>query len=88
MLVEKLIKELKKLPKGTDVCLYDWRKNLNNDVGDGSSAGIHPEFDIELQKLEGDELNYYEERHERKFVPWIAITFDNDDYNDDGTKDE
>lgn len=86
MKVEKLIEELQKLPKGTNVAIYDWRRNLHEDSGDGSHAGIYPEFDVSLQKLEGDEAAYYKERHDKDFKPWISISFENEDYNDDGTK--
>lgn len=84
MLVEKIIEELQKFPKGTEVCLYDWRKNLRNDVGDGSSEGIYPDFDIELRTLKSDEAEFFKEMHDQEFTPWIAIGFNNSDYNEDG----
>jgi hypothetical protein len=84
MLIENLIEQLQKLPKGTNVCLYDHRKNMGDDSGDGSSAGIYPEFEISLMDLEPDEIEFLKEQHDRDFVPWVAIAFDNDDYDEDG----
>ena len=42
---EKLIEELSKLPDGLEVYLFDWRKNLADDLGDGSNAGV-VHFDV------------------------------------------
>ena len=84
MLIEDLIKELEKFPKGTQVCLFDWRKNLHDDYGDGGNSGIYEDFSLSLEKLEGDELEFYKEQNDKEFIPWISITFDSDDYNDEG----
>lgn len=84
MLVEELIQKLQSFPAGTKVCVYDYRKNLGDDIGDGSSAGIYSDFDVELHKLEPDELEYYKEQNDKNWVNWIAIAFANEDYDDDG----
>lgn len=81
---EKLIKELQKLPDGVEVCVFDWRKNLGDDSGDGSSAGLYPEFDVEFHQLEGDEAKWYKEEHGKKYKPFISLGFGNDDYDNDG----
>lgn len=81
---EKLIEELQKLPDGVEVVVFDWRKNLSEDSGDGSSAGIYPEFDVELHKLEGDEAEFYKEQHDKDFVPFASLSFASDDYDDAG----
>ena len=47
MIKEKLIKELQKLPAGTNVVIADYKKNLAADMGEGSSEGLYPEFKIE-----------------------------------------
>jgi hypothetical protein len=81
---EKLIEQLQMLPDGVEVILFDWRKNLSEDSGDGSSAGIYPEFDVELHQLEPDEAEFYKEQHDEDFKPFAALGFGNDDYDDDG----
>lgn len=81
---EKLIEQLQKLPGGIEVCIYDWRKNFGDDDGDGSGTGVYDKFDIAIVSLEPDEAEYFADRHEREFVPWAAMGFNNEDYNDDG----
>jgi hypothetical protein len=81
---EKLIEELQKLPDGIEVVVFDWRKNLSEDDGDGSGAGIYPEFDVEFHQLEPDEAEYFKERNDKDFVPFISLGFKSDDYDDDG----
>lgn len=83
MLVENLIEELKKIPKGTNVLILDYKKNLGDDDGDGSSAGIY-DFEIDLHELTPDELEFYNERHDTEFKPWVAFAFENPDYDEDG----
>ena len=81
---EDFIKMLQdKLPDGIEVCLFDHRKNMHDDSGDGSSEGVYPEFEAEVITLGGpDEEAHYKEQNGKDFVPWAAITFDNDDYED------
>lgn len=83
MLVETIIEQLQKMPTGTEVCLYDWRMNISDDIGDGSSIGIYSNFEISLQTLEAE---FYNNKEDRSLVPWVAISFKNNDYNDDGFK--
>ena len=82
-LIEKL-NELQKTHPNVNVSLLDWRKNLGDDVGDGSSVGVYDEFDFEIIKLDGEEAKFYEEQNDKQFVSWLAISFENDDYNEDG----
>ncbi len=87
MKIEKLIDELTKLQKkfpNINVSLFDWRKNLGDDCGDGSFEGFYPEFDISVMKLEGEEADFYREQNDKEFIPWISIGFVNDDYNEEG----
>ncbi len=72
MEVGKLIEELKKLPKGAEVCLVDWRKNLHHASDEYAGEGIMTEFNVE-----------YIEEYVNK--PFIAIQFINDDYQKDGS---
>ena len=84
MLVENLLEHLQKIPKGTNVCIYDWRKNLGDDIGEGSSEGIYADFEISMVNLEAEEAEFFKEQHDKEFTPWLAISFENVDYNDDG----
>ena len=45
---EQLIQKLQELPDGIEVCVYDFKLNIQEASGDGSGAGIYPNFDIEL----------------------------------------
>lgn len=74
---EELIEKLQKLPEGIEICVFDWRKNLNDDCGDGSSVGVYPEFEIEL--ISKDSIP-------KGNKPWVAFNIENDDYNEDGTQ--
>jgi hypothetical protein len=75
---EVLIKALQKLPKGAEVCIYDWRKNLHNDTGDGSGVGVYPDFEIEISGMEDAMTDGIE--------PFAVMTIYNDDYDDNGMK--
>lgn len=85
MLVENLIDQLMQFRKGTNVCLYDVRKNMADDIGVGSSAGVYPDFEISMMELGPDEQEYYKEQNGKEHIPWIAISFENDDRDPDGS---
>ena len=72
MLKEDLIKKLQELPAGTNVCLFDGRKNSHHSGEDpsGNSDGIYPDFKVELE-TDG-------------IPPFISLSFDNDDYSENG----
>lgn len=78
-----LIEQLQQFPPDMEVNIFDWRKCALDDTGDGSSAGVYGDFEVEKIELENDEAEYYEEQHEKKFVPWIAIGFVNEDYDNE-----
>lgn len=76
MTKEELIKKIQdNIPDGAEVVIFDWRKNLGDDVGDGSSAGIYKDFDIE---------HFTEKEIEDGCIPFSALVFNNDDYSDEG----
>lgn len=72
---EKLLKLLSKLPKDSEVCIVDWRKNLHNANDEPQGNGIEPKFAVVFMK-------------EDVSMPFIALQFENDDYNEDGTPNE
>lgn len=89
MIVEQLIEELQKMPPGTNVCIFDWRKSLANDPGDGTSGngeGIYSDFYIEMMELGPDEAEFHKEINDTEYVAWLAIGFENDDYTEEGEK--
>jgi hypothetical protein len=73
MKVEQLIAELQKLPAGTEVVIFDGRKNLFHEDGDGSSVGFYNDF-----YLFQDETII----HRDGVTPLAALSFENEDYND------
>ena len=79
---ELLIEELQKLPDGIEVCVFDHRKCMHDDSGDGSSEGVHPEFNVEVISIEPEEVEHYKEHHGKDFIPWAALSFENDDYEE------
>jgi hypothetical protein len=79
---EKLIEELEKLPDGIEVCIFDYRKNLANDIGDGSSEGVYSDFEISVESLEGEEAEWYREQHNEEFIPWASLCFDNFEFEE------
>ena len=85
MKVSELIKKLQEFPQELDIKIFDWRKNLNEDFGDGSSAGIY-DFEVTIEDLSEDEIKYLEELHDRKFKPFVQLVFESEDYSDEGVK--
>lgn len=69
---EQLIKELEKLPKGTDVCIFDWRKNSHHVSDEPCGMGIESDFEMEYVT-------------ENVSAPFAALYYLNDDYKKDGT---
>lgn len=78
MTVYELIKELENYSPETNVRIFDWKKNMLDDSGDGSFEGIYP-IEIEYHNLQGDEKEYWEERNGKDYNPWIALMFTNED---------
>ena len=72
MKVEQLIKELQQLPKGTEVCIFDWRKNVHHADNEPQGMGIEKDFSVEYQT---EDVN----------LPFAGLMFENDDYESDGT---
>lgn len=74
---EELIEKLQELvPDGAEVVILDHRKNLNDDIGDGSSAGIYKDFNVE---------HFTKEEVEDGCIPFSCLVFDNEDYPDFNT---
>lgn len=65
----ELIEALQAIEGNPEVCILDWKTNLNADSGDGSNEGVH-HFVIELQGP--DDIPNGQE-------PWVALSFDNPD---------
>lgn len=73
MLKEDLIKKIQEeIPDGTEVVIFDHRKNLDDDMdGEGSSAGIYKDFKV---------VKYTKEEIENGSIPFATLEFDNEDY--------
>lgn len=83
--VAQLIEELKTLPQDLTVKLFDGRKNLCDGGGEPTSSGIY-NFEVEHMHndISEDEKQYYIDVHGTVPQPFVAICFENDDYDDDG----
>ena len=79
MRVSDLIKKLQEFPQDLEVKIFDWRKNLNEDWGDGSSAGIY-DIEVSMDNYTEDEKEYYKERYDKEFIPWVQLSFESDEY--------
>lgn len=85
MKVSELIKALQEYPQDIEVKIFDWRKNLNDMDEDGSSEGIY-DFNVNMEVLSDDEKEYYKDFHDRDFKPFLELSFNSDDYSDEGAK--
>lgn len=83
MKVSELIKKLQEFPKDMDVRIFDWKKNLSEDCGEGSSSGIY-ELKVEKYDLSDLDLMTLKEAHGRTFKPFVQLTFDSEDYDNEG----
>lgn len=83
MTVAELIKKLQEYPENTEVKIFDWRKNLNSDSGDGSSSGIY-DFKVDMETLDDEEKSFFHEFHGKDHIPFVELTFDNEDYTQKG----
>jgi len=84
MKVKELISELEKQPQDLEVCIFDYLKNFHDDCGDSTSSGVY-NFEVEHMQIEDkDEQEFYDERYDKPFVPWVALTFKSDDYTENG----
>jgi hypothetical protein len=71
----ELIKALKQIQGNPEVCITDWRKNIHHANDEPQGHGIEPNFNVEFV-------------NESVNVPFIALSFENNDYNDNGTPNE
>ena len=79
MLVKDLIQSLQIFEPEMTVAISDWKQNLAEDWGEGTSAGNYGKFDIVLMGKDSiPEGN----------KPWVALQFSNDFLNDDGQRDD
>lgn len=78
MTKEDLIKKIQEsVPDGAEVVIFDHRKNCWDDSGDGSSSGIYKEIEIGT---------FTKEEVKDGCIPYSYLSFNNDDYAEDGTK--
>lgn len=84
MKVEELIAELSKYPQEENVCIFDWRKNLHHASEETCPEGVYSDIKTERVALDKEEIEYAKDVYGTEHKPWIAITFENDDYSDDG----
>lgn len=75
MKVKDLLTELQKYPSDMEVCITDWKKNLHHADDEPQGNGIEPNFNIELVE---EDVN----------IPFVALSFENDDYKENGQKAE
>lgn len=69
----ELLKHIQALPDDLEICVFDHRQNAWNCDADGSPIGIHLKFEIEV--IEDADR------------PFVGLSFDNDDYDENGFPD-
>jgi hypothetical protein len=76
-----LIKALQQYPDDMEVTIFDHKKNLMDDCGDGSSEGVYSNFEVGLlnDDLSEDELAFHKERTDEDLKVFIVLSFDNPD---------
>lgn len=71
----ELIKRLEQFPLDTEIVLFDNRQNLFNSDEDGSGIGLYLDFKVESMNIVKN----------GKCKIATSLTFENPDYNKDGT---
>lgn len=75
MIKEDLLKKIQEtVPDGAEVVIFDYYKNLNDDSGEGSSAGIYTKFDVTM---------HTEQEIKAGCIPFASLTFTNEDYTEE-----
>lgn len=92
MTKRELINKLEALPIGDEatVCIWDVERDAHECTdGDSPSTSMYSDFEVGLlnDKMTEDEKQYHRDILESEPEPFITITFDNPDYEDD-TPDE
>lgn len=72
MKISELIEQLQQAPQDSEVCIFDWRKNLHHADGDYQGNGIVSDFKVDIVS---EDVN----------IPFVALSFKNDDYKEDGS---
>lgn len=79
-----ILKKLNEIPGDPEVAIFDWRKNVLDDLGVGSSSGIYQEFDVEL--MEDTEQREGVSPEDRAQASWIAFVYTNESFDDEFSK--
>ena len=73
--VKQLIEHLQKMNPNLPAYIFDARRNLAGDMGEGSGDGIYKIESVE--EISDEDLP-------PGIRPWVAIEFSNPDYSEDG----
>jgi hypothetical protein len=84
MTVKELIKKLEEMPQDMQINIFDWRKNLFIGDGDSVSDGIESVEHIEI--VPDNETTHLMQEDGDKISQWVAIIYNNNDYNEGGEK--
>lgn len=86
----ELLQKLSQYPDDMDVKLYDHRMLLHHASDEPTKEGLYSDFEVHQlnDDLGLDEIKYTEEVHGFTPKPFIVLSFDNDDYTDDGDKND
>jgi len=72
MTKEELIKQIQEnVPDKAEIVIFDHRKNLEHDDGDGSGAGIYKDFSV---------VHFKGKQIKKGSTPFSALLFNNEDY--------
>jgi hypothetical protein len=83
MTKKDIIDALAPYPDDIQVAIFDHKKNLADDWGDGSYTGIYIRFDVEkMEKEKWFEEGEAHDDDEPEAKDWIALSFSNEDYED------
>lgn len=85
----ELIAALQAIPGDPNVKIYDHRKLLHYATEEPTQEGLY-DFDVHQlnDDLSPDEIQYTKDMHDVDPKPFIVVSFDNEDFNDDGEREE
>lgn len=69
----EFFKKIENYPDDMEIVIFDWKKNFHNASEEQNGIGVYSEFEVHAESAENETI-------------FIALMFDNEEYNEDGSK--
>jgi len=69
----EFLKKIENCPDNMEMVIFDWKKNFHNASEEPNGIGVYSDFEIHNESTSDE-------------VILIALMFDNEEYNEDGSK--